>query len=123
MRSLMTGSIAAMLGAGMGLAAVDEADERADALLLQEVLLAAAERVGRDLTTEEVANITEMLASPAVAGMSAAQIIAAMDEAVAEHEAAMRARPKKKVVATADPGASRQQRRQSERLAEKGRKF
>lgn len=123
MRSLMTGSIAAMLGPGMGLAAVDEADERADALLLQEVLLAAAERAGRDLTTEEVANITEMLASPAVAGMSAAQIIAAMDEAVAEHEAAMRARPKKKVVATTDPGASRQQRRQSERLAEKGRKF
>ena len=107
MRSLMTGSIAAMLGAGMGLAAVDEADERA----------------GRDLTTEEVANITEMLASPAVAGMSAAQIIAAMDEAVAEHEAAMRLRPKKKVVVTTDPGASRQQRRQSERLAEKGRKF
>lgn len=123
MRSLMTGSIAAMLGAGMGLAAVDEADERADALLLQEVLLAAAERAGRDLTTEEVANITEMLASPAVAGMSAAEIIAAMDEAVAEHEAAMRARPKKKVVVTTDPGASRQQRRQSERLAEKGRKF
>ena len=123
MRSLMTGSIAAMLGPGMGLAAVDEADERADALLLQEVLLAAAERAGRDLTTEEVANITEMLASPAVAGMSAAQIIASMDEAVAEHEAAMRARPKKKVVATTDPGASRQQRRQSERLAEKGRKF
>lgn len=123
MRSLMTGSIAAMLVAGMGLAAVDEADERADALLLQEVLLAAAERAGRDLTTEEVANITEMLASPAVAGMSAAQIIAAMDEAVAEHEAAMRLRPKKKVVATTDPGASRQQRRQSERLAEKGRKF
>lgn len=137
MRSLMTGSIATMLGAGMGLTAVDEADERADALLLQEVLLAAAERAGRDLTTEEVANITEMLASPAVAGMSAAEIIAAMDEAVAamdeavaamdeavaEHEAAMRLRPKKKVVATTDPGASRQQRRQSERLAEKGRKF
>ena len=122
MRSLMTGSIAAMLGAGMGLAAVDEADERADALLLQEVLLAAAERAGRDLTTEEMADIANMLASPAVAGMSAAQIIAAMDEAVAEHEAAMKARPKKKVVAT-DPGASRQQRRQSERLAEKGRKF
>ena len=144
MISLMTGSIATMLGAGMGLTAVDEADERADALLLQEVLLAAAERAGRDLTTEEVANITEMLASPAVAGMSAAEIIAAMDEAVAamdeavaamdeavaamdeavaEHEAAMRLRPKKKVVATTDPGASRQQRRQSERLAEKGRKF
>ena len=123
MRSLMTGSIAAMLGAGMGLAAVDEADERADALLLQEVLLAAAERAGRDLTTEEVANITEMLASPAVAGMSAAQIIAAMDEAVAEHEAAMLLRPKKKVVVTTDPGASRQQRRQAERLAGKGRNF
>ena len=69
MRSLMTGSIAAMLGAGMALAAVDQADERADAPLLQEVLLAAAERAGRDLTTEEMADIAKEMYPDGINGM------------------------------------------------------